>query len=169
MGPVEPAVQYRLIDFTGLYEQHLRDLSAWVEKDIEPPTATNYTVQNGQVYVPQYASQRAGIQPVANLEVRDGTVAEAQVGSPVTLQTGFEVSRGVGKIVSLEWDINGNGTFVLEDFGAPSLVAQTNIIHVYTEPGVYFPSIRVASHRSGDAESPYAVAYNLGRAKVVVK
>lgn len=69
----------------------------------------------------------------------------------------------------LEWDINGNGNFAPEDFGAPSLVAEANITHVYTEPGVYFPSIKVASQRSGDTESPHALAYNLGRARVVVK
>lgn len=168
MGPVASIVQYRLIDFTGLYEQHLCDLSAWVENDIEHPSVTNYTARNGQVEVPESASQRAGIQPVAHLKVQNGTRVEVQVGIPVTLEAFVEVPHGVGKIVSVEWDTHGNGKFVQGSFGAPNTVTRVNITHAYTESGVYFPSIRVASHRSGETKTPYALAYNLGCARVVV-
>ncbi|KAI9930639.1 hypothetical protein ASPWEDRAFT_27150 [Aspergillus wentii DTO 134E9] len=169
MGPVEDAVKYRLIDFTGLFEQHLRDLSAWVERGVEPPSVTNYTIQNGQVKVPESASQRGGIQPVAHLRVQDSTRAEVQVGSPVTLQASIEVPNNVGKIVSVEWDVYGNASFVPVDFGAPRAMVNVNVTHTYTEPGVYIPSIRVASHRDGELKDSYALAYNLGRARVVVK
>ncbi|KAK5711852.1 hypothetical protein LTS12_027928, partial [Elasticomyces elasticus] len=165
MGPVAPEVQYRLIDFTGLYEQHLRDLSAWVEKNITPPLATSYKIRKGQVEVPGSASQRAGIQPVSHLTVQK----EARVGSPVALQAFVEVPRDVGKIVSVEWDFLGNGNFVKASFGMPDTVVIVNTTYVYTEAGVYFPSIRVASHRSGNTETPYALAYNLGRARVVLQ
>ncbi|EYE92861.1 PKD domain-containing protein [Aspergillus ruber CBS 135680] len=169
MGPVEPAVKYRLIDFTGLFEQHLRDLSAWVEQGIEPPLATKYKIQNGQVEVPESASERGGIQPVAHLKVQNGTRAEVQVGSPVTLQAFIEVPRDVGKIVSLEWDVYGNASFVPMDFGTPSTIVNVNVTHTYKTPGVYIPSVRVASHRYGEMGSSYFLAYNLGRARVVVK
>lgn len=165
MGPVEKELQYRLVDFTGLFEQHLRDLSAWVEKDIAPPPATNYHIRNGQVEVPESASERAGIQPVAHLSVQK----ESQVGVPVTLQASVDVPRDVGKIVSVEWDVLGNGNFVQASFGSPDTVVRVNTTHSYTEAGVYFPSIRVASHRSGNTETPYALAYNLGRARVIVQ
>ncbi|KAJ5339629.1 hypothetical protein N7452_006357 [Penicillium brevicompactum] len=169
MGPVQGPVQYRLIDFTGLYEQHLRDLSAWVERGVEPPTATNYTVCGGQVHVPESSSQRAGIQPVAYMKAEGSTRAEVQAGSPVALTAVVEVPNGVGKIVSIEWDIYGNGSFVSAALEEPSPVVKVNATHIYSEPGEYFPSVRVASHRSGDKETTYALAYNLGRARVVVK
>lgn len=165
MGPVAPEMQYRLVDFTGLYEQHLRDLSAWVEKNIEPPPATNYQIRNGQVDVPESASQRAGIQPVAHLTAQK----ESQVGSPVTLQAFIEIPHAIGKIVSVEWDVLGNGNFVHASFGMPDTVIRVNTTHTYTEAGVYFPSVRVASHRSGNTQTPYALAYNLGRTRVVVQ
>lgn len=169
MGPVEEAVKYRLIDFTGLFEQHLRDLSAWVENGIEPPSATTYKIQNGQVKVPNSAFQRGGIQPVAQLKVQNGTRAEVDVGSPVTLQAFIEVPRNVGKIVSVEWDLYGNASFVPVEFGAPSTMVNVNVTHTYRAPGIYIPSVRVASQRSEVIGSSYFLSYNLGRARVVVK
>lgn len=51
----------------------------------------------------------------------------------------------------------------------PDTVVIVNTTYAYTEAGVYFPSIRVASHRSGNTETPYALAYSLGRARVVLQ
>ncbi|OQE16380.1 hypothetical protein PENSTE_c024G08528 [Penicillium steckii] len=169
MGPVESAVKYRLIDFTGTFEQHLRDLAAWVEKGIEPPSPTRYSIENSQIEVPSSASQRGGIQPVAHLTVQNHTRAEVHVGSQVSLQAFIEVPNNVGKIVSVEWDVYGNGTFVSTDFGTPRAMVNVNVTHTYNNPGVYIPSVRVASHRSGEMGSSYFLAYNLGRARVVVK
>lgn len=89
--------------------------------------------------------------------------------SPVALQASVEVPRGVGKIVSAEWDVKGNGNFVQASFGSPDTVVRLNTTHSYMDLGVYFPSIRVASHRSGNTETPYALAYNLGCARVAVQ
>ena len=94
---------------------------------------------------------------------------ESHVGSPVTLQAFIEVPHDIGKIVSVEWDVLGNGNFVHASFGMPDTVIRVNTTHTYTEAGVYFPSVRVASHRSGNTETPYALAYNLGRTRVVVQ
>ena len=169
MGPVEEAVKYRLIDFTGTFQQHLRDLAAWVEKGIEPPSQTKYEIQNSQVKVPDSASRRGGIQPVAHLRVQNATRAGVRAGTPVTLQASIEVPRNAGKIVSVEWDLHGNASFTSVDFGAPSAMVNLNVTHTYKTPGTYIPSVRVASHRSGEIGSSYFLAYNLGRARVVVK
>ena len=169
MGPVEEAVKYRLIDFTGTFEQHLRDLSAWVENGIEPPSPTRYRIQNSQVKVPKTASQRGGIQPVAHLTVENSTRAEVEVGSSVNFSAFIEVPNNVGKIVSVEWDVYGNASFVSTHFGSPSAMVNVNLTHAYETPGIYTPSVRVASHRSGEAGSSYFLAYNLGRCMVVVK
>lgn len=168
MGPVESAVKYRLVDFTGLFQQNVRDLAAWVEKGIEPPRQTKYSISNGQVHVPKSASERGGIQPVVHVTVHNATRAEAHVGSPVTLQASVEVPSHAGKIVSLAWDVEGNATFVPVEFGSPAAKMNVNTTHVYTKPGVYIPSIKVASHRSGEKNSTYCLAYNLGRARVIV-
>ncbi|KAI2844657.1 hypothetical protein CBS11852_2196 [Aspergillus niger] len=169
MGPVEEAVKYRLIDFTGLFEQHLRDLAAWVEDGIEPPAQTRYKIENSQVKVPTSASQRGGIQPVAHLKVQNGTRAEIRAGSSVTLQANIEVPHDAGKIVSVEWDLYGNASFAKVDFGPPNRLVNVNVTHTYETPGVYIPSVRVASHRSGEKGSSNFLAYNMGRARVVVK
>jgi hypothetical protein len=40
--------------------------------------------------------------------------------------------------------------------------------HAYTAPGIYFPALRVTSHRRGDTKTPHARVDNLGRVRVVV-
>ncbi|KAL3496362.1 hypothetical protein BJX62DRAFT_222052 [Aspergillus germanicus] len=137
MGPVATASQTRIVDFTGLYEQLLRDLSGW----------TQYQVKSGQVLVPASASGRGGIQPAVVLTVNAANRTEIA-----------EVPPGAGKIVSVEWDFYGTGEFRLNSL----------IEHVYNTTGTYFPAVRVASHRDGDVDTPFARALDLGRARVVV-
>jgi hypothetical protein len=40
--------------------------------------------------------------------------------------------------------------------------------HSFALPGTYFPTVRVAAHRDGDANSPFARIHNLARVRVVV-
>jgi hypothetical protein len=39
----------------------------------------------------------------------------------------------------------------------------------FDKPGTYFVTLRTASERNGDADSPYARIMNLGRVRVVVQ
>lgn len=39
----------------------------------------------------------------------------------------------------------------------------------FSKSGTYFPTLRVASQREGDKESPFVRIQNLGRVRVVVK
>jgi hypothetical protein len=41
--------------------------------------------------------------------------------------------------------------------------------YTFTKPGIYFPTLRVASQRQGDNKTPYTQIKNLGRVRVVVK
>jgi hypothetical protein len=41
--------------------------------------------------------------------------------------------------------------------------------HSFAEPGTYFPTLRVASQRTGDTDTPFTRVQNLGRVRVVVK
>ncbi|KAI7759722.1 hypothetical protein LZL87_009045 [Fusarium oxysporum] len=117
MGPIVGPKSSRVVDFTGLYEQHLRDLSIWCETGTYPSTPTNYTIQNAQVQLPATALERKGVQPVVDLSVNGGKQVEVKRGTTVTFKVRVEVPPGAGKIVSLEWDFEGTGNFVKKSFG----------------------------------------------------
>ncbi|SPO00281.1 uncharacterized protein DNG_03126 [Cephalotrichum gorgonifer] len=160
----------RLIDFTGLWEQHLRDLSAWAEKGVLPPDPTNYTVSHGQVEVPSSASQRLGIQPVVSLTAQGKTRTTIKKGQSITFNAHIEVPHKAGTITSVAWDFDGTGEFVKKDFGkATQATNDVEVTQTYQKSGTYYPSVRIAVHRDGNAASPYAQVLNLGRMRVIVK
>ena len=161
----------RTVSYLGVLHQALRDLSQWVDKGVAPPASTSYRIDDGQVVVPVSAKARHGVQPVATVTANGGAKAVVRSGPPVRVTARVEVPPGVGKIVSAEWDFEGAGTFpvTVQLSGAPKakLTLQTN--HAFTKPGVYFPALRVASERNGDAKTPYARIQNLSRVRVLVE
>ncbi len=160
------------ISYLGVLQQALRDLAAWVEQGVPPPSTTNYTVDDGQIVVPSTAAQRKGIQPVVVLSANGGKRAEVKVGEPVTLSAVVEVPPGTGAVVGAEWDLEGGTDFaVKESFDAKRATAHVVLKQTYTfsKPGTYFPTVRVASQRDGDLTTPFARAQNLDRVRVVVK
>ncbi|KAL4789746.1 hypothetical protein BDV19DRAFT_382853 [Aspergillus venezuelensis] len=168
MGPVAKSSQTRIVDFTGLYEQLLRDLSGWVEQGLEPALQTQYKVKNGQLTVPESASHRGGIQPVVVLTVDAASRTDIDAGDSVELRVNAEVPSSAGEIVAVEWDFYGTGDFVAGTLSEPCKKLNTIVKHVYNATGTYFPAVRVASHRDGDMDTAFARALNLGRARVVV-
>ena len=101
----------RTVSYLGVLQQALRDLSAWVEKGITPPTNTIYKIEDGQVIVPVNATERKGIQPTINLKVNGKERADIAVNKSVTFTATIEVPPHTGLIVSAEWDFEGEGTF----------------------------------------------------------
>jgi hypothetical protein len=168
MGRIEGPIKKHVVEFVGLYEQHLRDLSAWVERGIEPPPPTNYTVNNGQVEVPSSASQRYGIQPTVSLTSNGAKRVRIRPGDSVEFTVLVETPKGAGQIVSLEWDPTGVGIFTKINVDVASIVAM-QIFHTFADPGEYFAGIRVASHREGRTDTGIALASNLDRMRVVVE
>lgn len=156
------------VGYLGMLHQALRDVSAWVERGIDPPASTAYEIDDGQVVVPADADERAGIQPVVSLTVDGGDRAEVGVGDDVTLRTVAQVPRGRGRIVSVEWDLDGSGRFATRWDGAPSERVQAELVRRFTEVGTTFVTVRVASERDGDPTTPYARLQNLARVRVVV-
>ncbi|MGZ4726215.1 MAG: hypothetical protein ACXWB2_00705 [Acidimicrobiales bacterium] len=156
------------ISYVGVLHQALRDVSAWVEKGVAPPASTSYEVVDGQVVVPDGASERGGIQPVVRLTVDGGDRAEIAVGDEVTLQAAAQVPGGTGEIVSLEWDLDGAGRFPIREpvEGSERVVVERR--HSFAEPGTWFPTVRVAAQREGDATTRYARIQNVARVRVVV-
>ena len=164
-----PYLNSRLIDYTGILEQALLDLSAWVEDGVEPPDSTNYKVVDSQLIVEENAAVRGGIQPVVTLTANGTVRAGITSGSTVDLSARIQVPQGIGKIVSVEWDFLGNGDFIAADFEAlPDGSWSADTSYTYQDEGTYIPQVRVVSQRDGNADTPFTRVYNLGRARVVV-
>ena len=71
----------------------------------------------------------------------------------MALQAEITVPPGTGNVVSAQWDLDGKGGFPVT--GEINSAGQEKVIvklsHAYTAPGTYFPTLRAASDRQGDA------------------
>ena len=163
------------VSYTPDLYQALRDLSAWVEKDVPPPSSTNYKIVDGQVVVPPTAAERKGIQPVVSVMVHGGARAEVHAGKPVTFTAVIDVPPNAGKVVSAAWDFEGEGTFstsqeiTRSNSNSSGSQVQLKITHVFSKPGTYFPALLATSQRDGNANSQFTCVPNLGRVRVVVR
>jgi hypothetical protein len=74
-------------------------------------------------------------------------------------------------VVAAEWDFEGAGNFPVVEKLISSKETRVTVetTHACSKPGTYFPALRVASERQGDAKTPFARIQNLGRVRVVVK
>jgi hypothetical protein len=173
VGPDDPRPvrTTRIVSYRGVLEQALRDVAAWVEHGIAPPASTAYQVVDGQVLVPPKASERNGVQPTVDLTANGGTRAHVAVGEPVEFAASIEVPLGAGTVVGAEWDFDGSGEYAARESSLDGSASRLNVwaAHEFTEPGTYFPAIRVCSQRQGNMTKPFAQIQNLGRVRVVVE
>jgi hypothetical protein len=169
-GPVTPADNLQVVNYYGILQQALRDLSAWVEKGTPPPPSTNYKIADSQVVVPATATDRKGTQPVVALTTNGGKRADVRVGQPVAFSAVVEAPPDTGTIVAAEWDFEGAGDYPVAGEVKDIKSARTTVTatHTYTKAGTYFPVLRATSQRQGDAASLYARCRNLDRVRVVV-
>lgn len=158
----------RIVAYTGILQQAVRDVSAWVEHGIAPPGSTQYDAVNGQIGVPARAVERRGIQPVVDLTVNGRDRIDVLAGHPVTFRARIQVPPATGKVVATEWDFFGTGTFTPMRLGVPKPTVEVRTSFTYTKPGTYFPALRVASQREGHPTTAFGRAQNLGRIRVVV-
>jgi hypothetical protein len=169
-----PVRTTRVVSYLGVIHQGLRDLVSWVESGVSPPESTSYFASDGQVTVPATADARKGIQPVPKLTVNGSSVAHVEVGESVTFVGTAEVPRGGGPIVQMEWDFDGAGdypenrTHVDGGEGHLSKVVHT-LEHAFSQPGTYFPAMRVTSQREGSPTSLYGRIQNIARVRVIVR
>ena len=166
-----PGDPTHIVSYLGVIHQALRDLSAWVENGIYPPKTTNYSIVDGQVIVPEKANDRKGIQPTLSVLANDSCMARVQVGEKVAFSVAIQVPAQTGKIVSVEWDFEGEGNFPLKEELRTPLTEELQIQRSYQflKPGTYFPTVRIASQREGNVESAFARIQNLERVRVVVE
>jgi len=161
-------VNTRIISYAGLLQQALRDMSAWVERGIAPAASTSYRMDDAQVVVPPTAAARQGLQPVVTLTVNGGVRADIKVGQSIKLHAVAEAPPKTGSIVAAEWDFDGTGAYPERSTVTPKPRVEVRTTHTFPKPGTYFPVVRVAAHRTGDAQTPFARVQNLARVRVVV-
>jgi hypothetical protein len=111
---------------------------------------------------------RRGIQPVVQLTANGGVRANIEVGGQVNFDASIDVPEGGGKVVAVEWDFQGVGDFPITAEISDGSANAVHTSHAFTEPGTYFPVVRVTAQREGDPMHPYARVRNLSRVRVVV-
>jgi hypothetical protein len=172
-GDPRPVITTRIINYMGVLQQALRDLSDWVEKGLAPPESTVYKVVDGQVEVPETAAERKGIQPMVILKANGAERAEVAVGETVEFTAVIEVPPGAGTVVAAQWDFEGAGDYPVreqfDDTNSWFTRLTVKAAHAFSEPGTYFPALRAASHRQGDFKTRFCRIQNLGRVRVVVR
>lgn len=157
------------VSYLGVLHEALRSLADWVEKDIPPAHSTRYEIRDGHVVVPASATERGGVQPVARITA-DGTQrADVPAGTRVTLTAKVECPPGAGRIVRVQWDLDGDGTYEVDEVVDPVTRLTLERHHTYAEPGTRFATVRVSTQRDADPETPFARIDNLARARIVVR
>lgn len=165
----------RLVNYVGIVQRAVRDVSAWVERGIAPPGSSVYRVADGQVTLDGDATARLGVQPAVVLAAggmdAGGSPATIRVraGQTVTLRGKATMPPGAGVIVAAQWSAAGT-----DDFAPATLARGTAndwIAHAdirYDRPGTYYPVLRVTAQRDGNATG-FAQVRNLARVRVVVE
>jgi hypothetical protein len=164
LGLVEKSRSTRVVEYTGMYQRALRDVSRWVECGTTPPESSRYTVVDSQVELSAGAAERHGVQPVVDLIATPCTASTYCMSLKVTA----EAPPGGGRIVSIEWDFLGTGYFISHDFGPASSKIEAQIDHVFTNPGRFISTVRVAGQEEDLASSSFARVYNLARTSIVI-
>lgn len=156
--------------FTGALRQSLRDVAAWAEDGVAPPSSTNYEVADGQVLVPETAAERMGIQPVVSLTVGGGDRIDIRVGETVQFDARIVAPPSSGEVVFAEWQLEGPRSAAVEAdlVGAPAESVSAQASHTYTEPGTYFPRIVAYAEREGDTDEIVTQVENWDSVRVVV-
>lgn len=165
----DPKMLSHVVNYQGVLDQALRDLSAWVERGVAPAASTVHTVVKGQVRLPPTAAARKGIQPVVDLKVNGAVKTQVRVGQPVEFAAVIDMPPGAGPVAAVDWDFEGTGHYAGRGrLSAKAARATSRATHTYTRPGTYFAAIRATAQREGDTETPFTRVQNLGRVRVVV-
>ena len=167
-NPANNQANAHTVSFEGVLQQALRDLSNWVENDVKP-TTTDYEVVDSQVIVANDIS-RGGIQPALTFTVNGKQSVTIDSGQEITFSARIELPEHSGKIVAIEWDFEGIGTFPYStNIDSAEEQAESTITQVFTRPGTYFAVVRATSQRQGDTQTPYCRIQNIARVRVTVR
>lgn len=156
------------LNYQPVIEQCLVDLAAWVEQGIEP-AGSAFEYRDGKITLPAIAADRGGIQAVVTATANGAARVEVRVGEQVTLAMQAELPPGAGTIIGVSWDFDGSGTYPESSKvdGTASKV-ELSVTHRFNEPGTYFATVLVESHREGDVNATARRIPNLAAPRVVV-
>ena len=114
-----------------------------------------------------------GIQPVVNLTMEGKKIMNVKAGKKVDFSAIVEVPKNTGKIVSAEWDFEGDGSFPIVEksiqFDQSKGIAIVKASYTFKKAGTYFPTVRVASQREGNLNTPFTRIQNLDRVRIIVE
>ena len=159
----------RVIHYTPSLYQSLRDLIAWCEHNVAPPSSSHYTVEDGQIHLLAKAKDRGGIQPVVDLRANSAKRIEVSIGQPVEFVAQVEVPPGAGKVTSCAWWFGEDEPVLTPSpLAHPRQDVELRQSHVYVTPGTYFVTLRVTSQREGNIGDSTTAIQNLDRVAVVV-
>ncbi len=160
--------ELHLISYLGGLHQALLDLSAWVEKGIEPPKSSVYDIKESQIVLAETAKVRGGIQPVVKLYANGEKGVKAQCGETVQFRTEIEIPEGAGKITKVEWSFEGEQDYpVKTDFNSTENGGFAECSHSYKKTGTHFAAVRVSIQRDG-TDNIFTQVKNLDRARIEV-
>ena len=168
----ETGENLRMVSYLGMLRQALVDLSAWVERGEAPVSSTGYDLVDNQVILKPTAEERGGIQPMVKLLAEGSACARVKVGQDVSFQAQIDIPPAAGELERVEWSFEGEQDFpysgtVLRKWEGNNCRHATSVAqHAFSQPGTYFPVVRVTSNRTkGDC---YTRLRNLCRVRVVV-
>jgi hypothetical protein len=166
-----PVATTRLVDWIGSVEQAMLDLINWVEQGAAPPADTHFAFDDGRIVLAEEARDRTGIQPVVSATANGSVATSVAVGEPVRLAVHAEAPPGAGRIVRLEWDFDGDGTWPYDDpaVDGSSTSIECEVFHSFAYPGTYFPAVRATLHREGVVRPAHGAIPNLARVRVDVR
>ena len=169
-SPPQPLMLGATINYVPTIYQSLQDLVAWVEKGIEPPASTGYSVRDGQVELALNADERNGIQPVVTLTVDGSKQIEVAANQAVEFRGRIEVPPGAGKVVGTGWFFGeGAPRYEIDRIDEPKQKVELRKTHTYAKPGVYYATLFAVSHRHGDTSPALTSIQNLDRVRIVVR
>lgn len=192
-GDINAIGNYMVVNYVGALRQALIDLSAWVEKGIEPLNRTTYTLgEDGQIHTEPDVSKRYGIQGIPTLKANGEKCAHVKVGECVRFTVDVEVPEDAGDVTEILFaqqekeltakDTESNGVARLMlgadmwdgalafEKGAKGKVhtAHAETVGCYNKPGAYFATVRIATQRQGSGD-PFTQVLNLDRARIIVE
>ncbi|WP_454798481.1 hypothetical protein [Novosphingobium lindaniclasticum] len=168
-GPVDTQ-WVRLVNYVGIVQQAVLDVSRWVEQSVAPPPSSNYVVSEGQVSVDPAARGRHGIQPTVTLTSGGKTRVKIRAGTTINLEGRVEVPPGAGEIANVDWSQTG-----MDEFSAAPLTKahqremMVKTTMTYSTPGTYYPVLRATANREGDPSLKVRYVRNLARIRVDVE
>ncbi len=168
--PLTPLESTRYIQWGSIVSQAMNDLIKWIEEGISPPPSTRYNFNiHSALRLPKHASERKGIQPTVQLNIKGKKSTHVKVDQTIILEGEAEAPPNTGYFIRLEWDFAGLGKFShREELSGTENKIKTTVSHEYSQPGTYFVTFRVLLERNGNKHDIIHHIINQSRVRVVV-